>query len=243
MISTDLDQEAIISDITRKLAPYDIRNNGPYPETEKGLRRAAVLLPITIHNSEIVILLTKRSKNLKSHPSAVAFPGGNRDETDVSDIDTALREAKEEIGLPPEKVKVLAILTRGVHLPNMVVYPVVGWIPSDFVPVVNPSEVEFAFYFPLKDFIAEEKISYHTFSFQGSSFLLPSLDYSSGDLSAKIWGFTARYCILLAKIIFDTTGSVPVFDDRSKEKSKGLCDDLVRYFEFVTSNFHVKSNM
>ncbi|KAH9515485.1 Peroxisomal coenzyme A diphosphatase nudt7 [Bulinus truncatus] len=231
--------EQIIRDITNKLNLYDIRKWGPYPETKKDFRRAAVLLPLSVRNGEIFILLTKRSKHLRNHPSAVSFPGGMREKTDVSDIETALREAEEEIGLPPDNVQILAVLTRGVTLPNTVVYPVVGLIPTDFVPKPNPMEVEYAFFMPLKTFLNEESVSYSTFVFRGKSLVSPSVLYTDGNLTAVVWGFTANFCTFLAKIIFGSTESLPIFSDSVSGKKK-LESDLVAYFDFITSEAKAK---
>ncbi|CAL1532316.1 unnamed protein product [Lymnaea stagnalis] len=225
----------LLTVIIERLSSFDIRKCGPYPETTNDFKRAAVLLPLTVKNGEIFILLTKRSKNLRTHPSAVSFPGGVRDNSDKTDVETALREAKEEIGLPPECVKILAILTRGVTLPNTVVYPVVGLIQNNFKPVPNPSEVEFAFYMPLKDFLNEEKISYSTFNVRGRKFLSRSVKYSDGEKSANVWGFTANYCIFLAKIVHGLPDFLPVFDDSKDSKDNTLQAGLVEYFNFVTS--------
>ncbi|BFZ19626.1 hypothetical protein BsWGS_22665 [Bradybaena similaris] len=243
MAVANVDEDSLISDIIKKVSAYDIRNWGPYPETKEGFRRAAILLPITVHNGEVVILLTKRSKHLRSHPSATVFPGGMRDPTDSSDVATALREAEEEVGLPQHCVQILGVLTRGMILPNTVVYPVVGLIPSDFVPLVNPSEVEFAFYMPLKDFVTEEKVSYHSHSHRGVSFVARSVIYSNGDVTANIWGFTANYCTLLAKIIFGEADCLPIFNETKDKHNQGLYDDLIRYFDFFTTDWKGKSHL
>ncbi|RUS92165.1 hypothetical protein EGW08_000018, partial [Elysia chlorotica] len=134
-MTMSVSDEGFLEEVSRRVSAYDIRNVGSDQEIMYNPvkhRKAAVLLPITIKDGELSILLTKRSKNLRTHPSTVAFPGGMRDENDESDVDAALREAEEEIGLPPSAVKVLGILTLGVTLPYNIVYPVVGVIPQDF---------------------------------------------------------------------------------------------------------------
>jgi hypothetical protein len=59
---------------------------------------AAVLVPIVAREEGLTILLTKRTDHLHDHPGQVSFPGGRQDEGDASSIETALREAEEEIG-------------------------------------------------------------------------------------------------------------------------------------------------
>ncbi|WP_421487144.1 CoA pyrophosphatase, partial [Pseudocitrobacter faecalis] len=68
-------------------------------------RQAAVLVPI-VRRPEPGLLLTQRSATLRKHPGQVAFPGGAVDSTDASLIAAALREAQEEVAIPPESVEV-----------------------------------------------------------------------------------------------------------------------------------------
>ncbi|XP_041264164.1 uncharacterized protein LOC121337864 [Onychostruthus taczanowskii] len=78
------------------------------------LPRAAVLLPLVVRGGRLHLLLTVRSLQLRRSPGEVCFPGGKREATDKDDIDTALREAKEEVGLQPEKVEVICRLMPGI---------------------------------------------------------------------------------------------------------------------------------
>ena len=75
-------------------------------ETERNFPEAAVLLPVT-RSSEPELILTLRASGLSTHGGEVAFPGGRRDPEDPDLVFTALREAEEEIGLPPGLVEVI----------------------------------------------------------------------------------------------------------------------------------------
>ena len=66
-------------------------------------RRASVLIPLLEREGQTLLLLTKRSEKLRSHSGQVSFPGGKQDAQDQSSLDTALREAREEIGLESKK--------------------------------------------------------------------------------------------------------------------------------------------
>jgi 8-oxo-dGTP pyrophosphatase MutT (NUDIX family) len=82
-------------------------NGVRWPFTE---RRASVLVCLFEGAAgELRVILTRRAGRLSSHSGEVALPGGKRDEEDEDDIATALREAKEEIGLEPSQVRVVAI--------------------------------------------------------------------------------------------------------------------------------------
>ncbi|XP_031470861.1 peroxisomal coenzyme A diphosphatase NUDT7 isoform X3 [Phasianus colchicus] len=78
------------------------------------LRKASVLLPLLLRDGALCLLLTVRSMQMRRSPGEVCFPGGKREEMDKDEIDTALREAKEEVGLQPEKVEVICRLVPGI---------------------------------------------------------------------------------------------------------------------------------
>lgn len=99
-------------------------------------RQAAVLVPI-VRRKEPGLLLTQRSAMLRKHAGQVAFPGGAVDSTDASLIAAALREAQEEVAIPPESVEVIGVLPPVDSVTGFQVTPVVGIIPPDLpgVPV------------------------------------------------------------------------------------------------------------
>ena len=95
-------------------------------------RRASVLIPLLEREGQTLLLLTKRSEKLRSHSGQVSFPGGKQDEQDQSSLETALREAREEIGLESKSVRILGCLDQIISLHFYLVTPFVGLIPSDF---------------------------------------------------------------------------------------------------------------
>ena len=72
-------------------------------------RQAAVLIPV-VRREQPGLLLTQRSPHMRKHAGQVAFPGGAVDSTDASLIAAALREAHEEVAIPPEAVEVIGVL-------------------------------------------------------------------------------------------------------------------------------------
>lgn len=96
--------------------------------------------------------LVRRPQSLRTHSGQVALPGGKRDPSDVDLIATALREANEEIGLPPDAVEILGASDEHVTTTRYHVTPIVGWIRGPFTPQPNPSEVSRAFSAPLDVF-------------------------------------------------------------------------------------------
>jgi 8-oxo-dGTP pyrophosphatase MutT (NUDIX family) len=116
---------------------------------------AAVLVPLLRKPDEKIkahrwhLLLTRRSDNLVEHRGQVAFPGGRCDPGDIMPEATALREAQEEIGLPPDKVKILGRLNNMWTITNYSITPVVASIPWPFPLRLAELEVSRVFTIPL----------------------------------------------------------------------------------------------
>jgi len=110
---------------------------------------AAVLLPLVMRD-ELTLLLTERSTNLSTHSGQIAFPGGRTDASDHDAVDTALREAHEEIALPRHHVEVLGTLPTYVTGSAFIITPVVALIKPGFRLHPNPGEVADVFEVPLR---------------------------------------------------------------------------------------------
>lgn len=113
-------------------------------------RQAAVLIPI-VRRDEPGLLLTKRSSNLRKHAGQVAFPGGAVDSSDASLIAAALREAQEEVAIPPSSVEILGMLPPVDSVTGFQVTPVVGIIPPDLHYHASVDEVAAVFEMPLAE--------------------------------------------------------------------------------------------
>ncbi len=114
---------------------------------------AAVLVPLFgLADGGIGVVLTKRRDDLRRHAGEIAFPGGRQD-MDESDLrDTALREAHEEIGLPPDAVDLIGALQPTPTIAtNYSVYPFVGLIEPGHEWTMSAFEVEQVLEFSLAD--------------------------------------------------------------------------------------------
>ena len=159
---------------------------------------AAVLVPVTDEATPHIIL-TRRASHMSSHAGEVAFPGGKCDSTDASIIATALRESREEIGMPEESVEVIGELDAFTSKVGLRVQPIIGMVPSDLILLPNPGEIESIFRVPVEFFLTE-KVSYtHRFRFMGNEVTVPSFNY--GDY--VIWGLTAFMIVDLIKRAYD----------------------------------------
>ena len=106
------------------------------------LRPAAVLVPLFLREDEPWLLLTRRTEQLKKHSGEISFPGGGAEEQDSDFWQTALRETEEEVGVPPEMVRIVGRLDDYVTGTGFVVAPVVGMISPPYP--VNPDPFEVA---------------------------------------------------------------------------------------------------
>jgi len=139
------DLEKALSLATGASSDFDLNNDVVLPEGRK-LTPAAVLICVRPDGG---VILTKRSAKLRNHAGQVAFPGGRKDDSDASLIDAALREADEEIGLPPSQVEVLGTLPPHETVTSFQVTPVVGLLNGDFEIRPEQGEVAEVFNVPL----------------------------------------------------------------------------------------------
>ncbi len=111
---------------------------------------AAVLVPVYAWPERPGLVFTERRHDLRRHAGEISFPGGRRDEGETY-LQTALREAQEEIGLDPEVVDVIGALPPiGTFVTNFKVHPIVGLVEAELEYVVSPAEVEAILSFELE---------------------------------------------------------------------------------------------
>ncbi|MGD9093833.1 MAG: CoA pyrophosphatase, partial [Anaerolineales bacterium] len=191
--------------ISRRLkSARDKEIDNPYPPDllQSPARPAAVLIPLLNMDNLWHILYILRTKNkYDPHSGQVAFPGGAADEGDVDAIETALREAEEEIGIIPQDVKILGSLSPYYTITNYLVTPVVAHIPWPYELKLAPQEVSRAFTIPLEWLANSTNFDIKTRQIQGTYAPLNVIYYKPYD-GEVLWGASARFTIGLLETLF-----------------------------------------
>jgi 8-oxo-dGTP pyrophosphatase MutT (NUDIX family) len=166
-----------------------------------GRTEAAVLVPLFGHPERPGLVFTERRADLRRHAGEISFPGGRRDHAAEELLDTALREAEEEIGLDRGEVEIVGALPPiGTFVTNYKVHPFVGLIARelDFTP--NPAEVETVLAFGLEEL--RDGFAMRRLVRRGVPIRTPT--YQVGE--HLIWGATAR---ILGELLKRLDGAQP----------------------------------
>jgi 8-oxo-dGTP pyrophosphatase MutT (NUDIX family) len=157
---------------------------------------ASVLVPLVERDDGVHVLLTRRTEHLTEHAGQVSFPGGRADPGDADVVDTALREAEEEVGLARASVQVLGPLNTYSTVSSFVVTPIVGLIRPPFALAPDPSEVAEAFEVPLQFLMTPAHHQRHAMEYEGVKRQFLSMPWQGIDAQGQpreyfIWGATA----------------------------------------------------
>lgn len=201
----------MLTTIRQRLDSFEPRR---FPSTQP---KASVLIALTDHDDPEVIL-TKRSARLSTHSGEIAFPGGKHDATDPDLLYTALREAHEEVGLPPDQVEVIGPLGQVLSKHGLQVTPWVGVIPRSLELVANPGELDEVFSVPLSFFIEDQRYSTDEIRFKGKNMYVPAWEYE-GHI---IWGLTAY---MLVELLNEGCGAGIPMKPRPEHKIRHFSND------------------
>jgi 8-oxo-dGTP pyrophosphatase MutT (NUDIX family) len=156
------------------------------------LRDAAVLIALVLRDHQTPsLLLTRRSANLGSHAGQIAFPGGRVDETDVSPIAAALREAQEEVGMPQQAVEILGTMPTYTTGTGFLITPVVGLVQPNWPLLLSEGEVDEAFEVPLDFLMNPDNHRRVKVRFEERERMFYSMPYPQDTQRYFIWGATA----------------------------------------------------
>lgn len=199
MLHAPITQETIRACAAKALMPVPPVDTGPGPsdyDLNPGMeldfpkraepRQAAVLVPIVLR-PQLTMLFTQRTDTLPTHAGQIAFPGGKVEASDASPVETAQREAEEEIGLSRKQTEPLGFLDPYLTGTGFRVIPVVALVHPPIELTLDPSEVAAAFEVPLDFLMNAENHQRHSRQYRGQErhyHAMPYQDY-------YIWGATA----------------------------------------------------
>jgi 8-oxo-dGTP pyrophosphatase MutT (NUDIX family) len=147
--------------------------------TGEELRASAVLIPLFYNQGQYHILFTERSDEVNFHKGQVCFPGGTQEPSDSGLLQTAIREAEEEIGLSANDVEILGELDDSMTLTsNYVISPFVAFIPYPYPFKADSREIREIFPVPLSFLMDEDNFKQDSYEYEYEGHI--------------IWGATAR---------------------------------------------------
>jgi 8-oxo-dGTP pyrophosphatase MutT (NUDIX family) len=158
---------------------------------------AAVLVALVDRPEGLTVLLTERASQLAKHAAQISFPGGRLEESDADIASAAVREAQEEIGLDPSRVRVFGYLPDHLVISGFRVTPVLSLVTPPITLLANPDEVAEIFEVPLSHVfdirnrkarlrrVGDEDILLYDIAWQGQS----------------IWGATAGMLLTLVRMV------------------------------------------
>ena len=178
-------------EVYESFSPVDVETGERRPRIPSpgaDTRRAAVLVPVLLEPEGARLVYTVRRDDLQDHAGQISFPGGSMDPEDGSLLETALREAEEEIDLSPDLVEVIGEM----YIPpsDFRVSPFVGLLPPEAEMVLAPDEVEAIFTVSLDELMRAETLRRVPWRYEGRDYMVPVFAVE-GPPPRNIWGATA----------------------------------------------------
>lgn len=174
--------------------PFDLgarleRSDAPLPDPGR-LRHAAVLAILQpVAEAAPKVVLIERAGTLRAHAGQLAFPGGKPESVDATLVDTALREAEEEVGLPRTHAQVIGRLDSVPTPTGFLITPFVAWAREGWEPVACSPEVH-RILTPSFDLLSDPAI--HRLTGRG---VWEGIHYEMHEFAIHdppLWGATAR---------------------------------------------------
>jgi 8-oxo-dGTP pyrophosphatase MutT (NUDIX family) len=172
------------------------------PDEQDNYHDSAVLILLFPVQHQIQLCMIRRPSTMKNHAGQIAFPGGKRESEDADLVQTALREAQEEIGIAREEVEILGQLsTVYVQISEFLITPVVGWLNKVPEIVIDSSEVDEVFFISLDDIANQGNRCEREMDTRTGRINVPGYEING----FFIWGATAMILAELVDLYLDNT--------------------------------------
>jgi len=186
--------QAAVSPLNSGVAKLEVRGFRPPGSIPYRPRKTAAVLVPLLNLDQPEIVLTRRADHLPQHAGQISFPGGAAEPQDQSAVQTALREAYEEIGLPADQASPLGFLDRLDTISDYRVLPVVALVQTPIVWLPDWREVAEVFTVPFEHVTNIELYENRPVERGGVSYSVWYLQYKHHT----IWGVTAAMLLNLA---------------------------------------------
>lgn len=177
-----------------------INANLPYPPPEPGIQSSAVLVPLLKEEAVWKLLFTRRSEQLAEHGGQVSFPGGRAEAEDSGPLQTALREACEEVGISAEDVRPLGILDFAGTRTGFRIWPVVCILKWPVKLTLSIPEVREVFFVPVEWLMQPGKFHWRNAESANGGAPHRALFFEPFE-DQVIWGATAAITVRLMDIL------------------------------------------
>lgn len=192
------------TEVQWQMAPKERFSNFP-SEPGKDTLEASVLILLYPWKGSVYTVLTQRQNYKGVHSGQISFPGGKREPSDEDSIQTALREAHEEVGINPLGISVICTLTP-LFIPasNIMVTPVLGWMPGKPEFHLQAKEVAYIINADLQHLADPASVKTRPYEIRGRVIEIKYFDYEDNI----IWGATAMILQELISVI--RNGNIPL---------------------------------
>lgn len=199
---TDLTEATIAERLRRAYQPGVIASTDGYAEMYENVRLkcAAILIPLAWWKDEWHLVFTRRTEGVEHHKGQVSFPGGGCNLDETTPEETALREAREEIGLKPEEVRLLGRLNDVATISGYRVTPVAGVMPWPYEVRLEPAEVGRVFTIPLFWLAEWKNWEEQPIKADGAPRPFPVVKYREYD-GETLWGASARMTLNFLSVL------------------------------------------
>jgi 8-oxo-dGTP pyrophosphatase MutT (NUDIX family) len=165
----------------------------------EGLRSAGVLVPLRDRGDVVTVVLARRTEQVPHHKGQICFPGGSRDPGDADLLETALREAEEELGIRRGDVEILGAMDPVITVTGFFIQPFVAKISVIAEFCLDAFEMAEVFEAPLSIFGEFPRYRHAESTFRGERNRIYFFDYGPHT----IWGATAMILHRLAELVVD----------------------------------------